>query len=73
MMGEYFLYYKKKIVGEVYDDRLLVKPIKAAVEYMPHAEYKLPLNIIVYRGSGQTRLQHLAFKNMLINIFIIKY
>ncbi|GAJ25627.1 hypothetical protein JCM15457_502 [Liquorilactobacillus sucicola DSM 21376 = JCM 15457] len=73
MMGKYLLYYKKKIVGEVYDDRLLVKPIKAAVEYMPHAEYKLRLNIIAYRGSGQTRLQHLAFKNMLINIFIIKY
>jgi TfoX/Sxy family transcriptional regulator of competence genes len=25
MMGEYILYYKGKIVGGIYDDRLLVK------------------------------------------------
>ncbi len=28
MMGEYILYYKGKIVGGIYDDRLLVKPVK---------------------------------------------
>ena len=28
MMGEYILYYRGKIVGGIYDDRLLVKPIK---------------------------------------------
>ena len=27
MMGEYILYYCGKIVGGIYDDRLLVKPI----------------------------------------------
>ena len=26
MMGEYILYYRDKIVGGIYDDRLLVKP-----------------------------------------------
>ena len=31
MMGEYILYYCGKIVGGIYDDRLLVKPIKSAV------------------------------------------
>ena len=35
MMGEYILYYRGKIVGGIYDDRLLVKPIKSAVSYMP--------------------------------------
>jgi TfoX/Sxy family transcriptional regulator of competence genes len=39
MMGEYILYYKGKIVGGIYDDRLLVKPVKAAVAYMPAASY----------------------------------
>ena len=34
MMGEYILYYRGKIVGGIYDDRLLVKPIKSAVSYM---------------------------------------
>ena len=43
MMGEFILYYKGKIVGGIYDDRLLVKPVKAAISYMPNAEYELPM------------------------------
>lgn len=46
MMGEYILYYRKKIVGGIYDDRLLVKPTKSAICYMPTALYELP-----YAGS----------------------
>jgi TfoX/Sxy family transcriptional regulator of competence genes len=42
MMGEYILYYKGKIVGGIYDDRLLVKPVKVAIAYMPTASYELP-------------------------------
>ena len=42
MMGEFIIYYKGKIVGGIYDDRLLVKPVKAAINYMPNAEYELP-------------------------------
>jgi TfoX/Sxy family transcriptional regulator of competence genes len=42
MMGEYILYYKGKIIGGIYDDRLLVKPVKAAIAYMPTATYELP-------------------------------
>ena len=30
MMGEYIIYYRGKIVGGVYDDRFLVKPVLAA-------------------------------------------
>ena len=33
MMGEYILYYNDKIVGGIYDDRLLVKPVKSALAY----------------------------------------
>ena len=42
MMGEYILYYRGKIVGGIYDDRLLVKPVKSAASYMPDARYELP-------------------------------
>lgn len=42
MMGEYILYYKGKIVGGIYDDRLLVKPVESAILYMPNAEHELP-------------------------------
>ncbi len=42
MMGEYVVYYRGKIVGGIYDDRLLVKPTKSAVSYMPTASYAVP-------------------------------
>ena len=31
MMGEYIIYYRGKIIGGIYDDRFLVKPVKAAM------------------------------------------
>ena len=42
MMGEYILYYRGKIFGGIYDDRLLVKTVPAAVRLMPDAETELP-------------------------------
>lgn len=42
MMGEFILYYRGKIIGGIYDDRLLVKPVKSAVSYMPTAVYEKP-------------------------------
>ena len=51
MMGEYILYYGGKIVGGIYDDRLLVKPVKSAIQYMPSAVYELP-----YEGAKEMLL-----------------
>lgn len=51
MMGEFILYYRGKIVGGIYDDRLLVKPVKAAVAYMPTVIYELP-----YEGAKEMLL-----------------
>lgn len=42
MMKEYILYYRRKIVGGIYDDRLLVKPVETAIRYMPKVRYELP-------------------------------
>ena len=42
MMGEFLIYHRGKLIGGIYDDRLLVKPVKAAVSYMPNATYSLP-------------------------------
>ena len=42
MMGEFILYYRDRIVGGIYDDRLLVKPVSAAIELMPDALRELP-------------------------------
>ena len=42
MMGEFILYYRGKIIGGIYDNRLLIKPVKSAVSYMPTAVYEKP-------------------------------
>ena len=42
MMGEYIIYYRAKIVGGIYDDRFLVKPVKSAILMMPDASMELP-------------------------------
>ena len=42
MMGEYIIYYKEKVIGGIYDDRLLVKPVPVAVKMMPDAEMEPP-------------------------------
>ena len=41
-MGEYIGYYRGKIVGGIYDDRFLVKPVNSAIAHMPNAKYELP-------------------------------
>lgn len=42
MMGEYIIYYRNKVIGGIYDDRFLVKNIKAAADLMPEAALELP-------------------------------
>ncbi len=42
MMGEFILYYRGRIVGGIYDDRLLVKPTKSALAFMPEAAHEPP-------------------------------
>ena len=42
MMGEYIIYYRGKVVGGIFDDRFLVKPVRAALAMMPYAEMELP-------------------------------
>ena len=51
MMGEYILYYRGRVFGGIYDDRLLVKPVPAAVKLMPDASMELP-----YEGAKEMLL-----------------
>ena len=51
MMGEYILYYRGKVIGGIYDDRFLVKPVKAAVTMMPDADMDIP-----YEGAKEMLL-----------------
>lgn len=51
MMGEYLLYYQGKLVGGIYDDRLLVKPTPSAKALLPEAPLALP-----YEGAKELLL-----------------
>lgn len=51
MMGEFVLYYRGKVIGGIYDDRFLVKPVPSAKAMMPEAAYALP-----YEGAKEMLL-----------------
>ena len=42
MMGEYVLYYQGKVVGGLYDNRLLLKPTEAGRRLLPMGSYERP-------------------------------
>ena len=51
MMGEYVLYYREKVFGGIYDNRVLVKPTLSALSRMPDASLELP-----YEGTKEMLL-----------------
>ena len=69
MMGEYILYYRGKIVGGIYDDRLLVKPVRAAVSLLPDAHYEQP-----YKGAKEMLLvEEVDDREFLMQLFRAVY
>lgn len=69
MMGEYIIYFHGKIVGGIYDDRLLVKPVKSALGFMLNAVYELP-----YEGAKEMLLvDEVDDKNFLTGLFNAMY
>lgn len=51
MMGEYIIYYRGKIIGGIYDDRFLIKPVKSAMAMMPEPNMEFP-----YEGAKEMLL-----------------
>lgn len=69
MMGEYVIYYRGKIVGGIYDNRLLVKPVKSAVSFMANVTYELP-----YEGAKEMLLvDDVDSKEFLTGLFDAMY
>ncbi len=42
MMGEYLMYYKAKLIGGIYDNRILLKPTNSAKEMLSDAQMQTP-------------------------------
>ena len=69
MMGEFILYYRGKIVGGIYDDRLLVKKTRAALELLPAAICEFP-----YVGAKEMLLvDEVDSKEFLTELFQAMY
>ena len=51
MMGEYLVYYRDKVAANLCDDRLLVKPVPAALELLDPAVWAAP-----YEGAREMLL-----------------
>ena len=67
MMGEYVLYYGGKVIGGVYDNRLLVKPTPSAKKRMPNAPMELP-----YEGAKEMLLvENMEDKVFLQSLFAV--
>lgn len=69
MMGEFIIYYRGKIAGGIYDDRLLVKPVESAISYMLKVSYALP-----YKGAKDMLLvDEVDNKEFLKGLFNVMY
>ena len=68
MMGEYVLYYRGKVIGGIYDDRLLLKPTKAAAGIISEAEWEIP-----YEGANEMLLVDIDDKELLTRLIKAMY
>ena len=68
-MGEYVLYYGGKVVGGIYDNRLLVKPTLSVIALMPEAPRELP-----YEGAKEMLLvENIENREFLEKLFEVMY
>ena len=64
MMGEYILYYRGKIIGGIYDNRFLLKPVKVVMDQLGQTRLERP-----YEGAKEMiLLEELEDKSFLANL-----
>ena len=56
MMGKHILYYHGKVVGGIYGNRFLLKPVQAVLDRISQSHYELPYegakDMILVGGAG---------------------
>lgn len=58
-----------RVIGGIYDDRFLVKPVRAAVNLMPNAEMEVP-----YEGAkGMLLVDDVDDREYLVKLFEAMY
>ena len=67
MMGEYVLYCDGKVVGGVYDDRLLLKPAKSALRLMREEGLEITTEL-PYEGAKEMLLADVDRRELLCSM-----
>ena len=69
MMGEYLIYYRQKLVGGIYNNQFLVKPILSDINYVQTPEYTIP-----YAGAKPMLLvPHLDSRSFVAGLLEVMY
>ena len=69
MMGEFIIYYRGKIIGGIYDNRLLVKPMESVFKIIPNATMEIPYN----GGKPMIMIPDLENTEILEQVFNLLY
>lgn len=69
MMGEYIIYYRRKIAAYVCDDRFLVKPVESVKQMLPDAPLESP-----YEGAkDMVLIEDIDNRGFLMELFSAMY
>lgn len=68
MMGEYVLYYRGKVIGGIYDDRLLLKPTPSVRALLADAPLVRP-----YEGAGEMVYANPDEKDLLQRVIAVMW
>ena len=69
MMGEFIIYYRGKIVGGIYDNRLLIKPTESVLKIMPNAKMEIPYP----KGKPMVMITDIENQELLESVFNAAY
>ena len=69
MMGEYLLYYREKVIADICDNRVYIKPVSAAKALLPDADMQPPYN----GAKPMLVLEELENKSFLEQLFDAMY
>jgi len=69
MMGEYIIYYHGKIVGGIYDNRLLIKPTESVLKTLPNVKMEIPYQ----KGKPMVMITDIENQELLEHVFNAAY
>lgn len=65
MMGEYVVYLRDKVAGGIFDDRLMIKPVASALDFVENPVLELPYE----KGSKMLLVEETDDREFLRELF----